>query len=99
MPGHTTNRGYPFPLDSEHIDVAGDVQRLAEAIDTDLAEGTIGGSPARLYNGTSYPPRGDVSPTSTVFWINHIDGTLPGTGGTGAILNVDVVFVVDTGAP
>lgn len=34
MPGATTNHGFPYPLDSDPIDVAGDIQRLAEAIDT-----------------------------------------------------------------
>lgn len=37
MPGTTPNRHYPYPLDTEGIDVAGDVQRLAEALDADMA--------------------------------------------------------------
>jgi hypothetical protein len=35
MPG-TTSRGYPYPLDTDPIDVAGDMQKLAEAINTDV---------------------------------------------------------------
>jgi hypothetical protein len=34
MPG-TTTRGYPYPTDTDPIDVAGDMQALAEAIDVD----------------------------------------------------------------
>ena len=37
MPGTTPIRGYPYPLDPDLIDVAGDIQRLAEAIDPDVA--------------------------------------------------------------
>lgn len=32
MPG-STSRGYPYPLDGDPVDVAGDIQRLAEALD------------------------------------------------------------------
>jgi hypothetical protein len=35
MPG-TTVRGYPYPTDTDPIDVAGDIQALAEAIDTSV---------------------------------------------------------------
>ena len=35
MPGQTPNRNYPYPVDSDAIDVAGDIRRLATAIDTD----------------------------------------------------------------
>jgi hypothetical protein len=35
MPG-TTTRGYPYPLGGDPIDVAGDIQDLAEAIDLDV---------------------------------------------------------------
>jgi len=37
VPGSTTLRHYPYPVDTDPIDVAGDVQRLAEAVDTDVA--------------------------------------------------------------
>jgi len=36
MPGVTPDRGYPYPLDPDQIDVAGDMQRLAEAVDPDV---------------------------------------------------------------
>lgn len=35
MPGATTCRAYPYPLDTDLIDVAGDIQKLAVAVDTD----------------------------------------------------------------
>jgi hypothetical protein len=35
MPG-TTARGYPYPVDTDPIDVAGDILALAEAIDGDM---------------------------------------------------------------
>lgn len=37
MPGTTTLRHYPYPVDTDGIDVAGDVSRLASAVDTDVA--------------------------------------------------------------
>lgn len=36
MPGATPNRGYPYPLAGDPVDIPGDLQRLAEAIDDDL---------------------------------------------------------------
>jgi len=36
MPG-TTPRGYPYPVDTDPLDVAVDMQALAEAADTDAA--------------------------------------------------------------
>ena len=35
MPGTTDCRAYPFPLGPEPVDVAGDIQRLADKIDDD----------------------------------------------------------------
>jgi hypothetical protein len=35
MPSSTPQRGFPFPVDTDLIDVAGDVRRLANAVDTD----------------------------------------------------------------
>ena len=36
MPGATTNQNYPYPLDTDLIDVSGDIENLAEAVDTDV---------------------------------------------------------------
>lgn len=36
MPGATGCRGFPFPTDGEAIDVAGDIMKLAGAVDDDL---------------------------------------------------------------
>ena len=38
MPGLTPNQSYPYPLDTELIDVAGDIENLAEAVDADIFE-------------------------------------------------------------
>jgi hypothetical protein len=35
MPGTTPNRGYPYPLGVDPIDVAMDIKRLADAVDVD----------------------------------------------------------------
>jgi len=36
MPGATANRAYPYPLGADPIDIAGDIQRLADAVDVDM---------------------------------------------------------------
>lgn len=36
MPGTTPTQGYPYPLDADAVDVAIDIQKLAEAIDPDI---------------------------------------------------------------
>jgi len=36
MPANTPNRNYPYPLDADGIDVAGDIHDLATALDTDI---------------------------------------------------------------
>ena len=58
----------------------------------------IGNVGARLYDGFSYPSRGIVPTDTVVFWINHMDGTLPSTGTDGAVIGVDIVFVYDPDA-
>lgn len=37
MPAFTPNRNYPYPVPADPVDVPGDLQRLAEAIDLDVA--------------------------------------------------------------
>lgn len=46
MPGSTTRMGLPYPLGNETADVAGDIQRLAEAVDT--AAETPAGAQAKV---------------------------------------------------
>jgi microcystin-dependent protein len=36
MPADTTCRDYPYPVDGDPIDVAGDIKRLADAVDADV---------------------------------------------------------------
>src|SRR5262245_11294650 len=38
MPAVTTCRSLPYPLDTDPIDVAGDIHRLATKVDTDLCD-------------------------------------------------------------
>lgn len=54
MPANTPNRGYPYSLPADAVDIPGDIQRLAEAIDTDLATltATIPTRPAMRLRGT-----------------------------------------------
>lgn len=37
MPSTTPNRNYPFPLNPDRINVAGDIEALARAVDADVA--------------------------------------------------------------
>lgn len=37
----TTPLGYPYPEDNDQVDVAGDIQSLAEAVDTHTHNGGI----------------------------------------------------------
>lgn len=37
MPGATPNKNYPYPLGGERVDVAGDIKKLAMAVDTSVA--------------------------------------------------------------
>lgn len=102
MPG-TTPRHYPYPLDGESIDVAGDIRRLAEAVDADVATvgtggGTGGGGDVVIRqstDGVAYPPRGAVPATGCAIWTNHLSSTPPAVGGDGAKVNVDLIFVLD----
>lgn len=51
MPGTTTPRNYPYPLDPDPIDVAGDIKRLAEAIDDDMVAALAAAS--KIYASTT----------------------------------------------
>ena len=44
-------------------------------------------------SGTGWPARGTVPTGSIVMWINRVDDTLPSTGGSGAVEDVDIVLV------
>lgn len=54
MPSTTVNRGYPYPVPADTTDIPGDIQRLAEAVDSDLCEVTqaIPVRPALRIRGT-----------------------------------------------
>lgn len=55
MPAFTVNRGYPYPVPTDPTDVAGDIQALAEAIDTDLQalQAIVGPRPMARVRGVS----------------------------------------------
>lgn len=58
MPGATPNRGYPYPLGADPINIAGDIQSLASALDADVAE--VDQSGIRIYpNFASLPTPGE----------------------------------------
>jgi hypothetical protein len=54
MPATTPNRGYPYSIAADPVDIPGDLQRLAEAIDTDVSALTasIPLRPAIRFRGT-----------------------------------------------
>ena len=66
MPASTPNRLYPYPTPSDPVDVPGDLQRLAEAIDADVCALTaaVGNRPAARFRGTG--PFPSESPTHPV---------------------------------
>lgn len=54
MPANTPNRLYPYPVPLDPTDIPGDMQRLAEAIDTDVCALGAGltGRPVARFRGT-----------------------------------------------
>jgi hypothetical protein len=54
MPATTPNRLYPYPTNADPVDVPGDLQRLAEAIDADVCaiEAGLTGRPVARFRGT-----------------------------------------------
>lgn len=54
MPATTPNRFYPYPTPGDPVDVPGDMQKLAEAIDDDVCaiRSGLGGRPVARFRGT-----------------------------------------------
>ena len=54
MPATTPNRSYPYPVPADRVDIPGDIQRLAESVDSDLCTltQTIPVRPALRLRGT-----------------------------------------------
>jgi hypothetical protein len=71
MPAVTFPRGYPYPLDGDPINVAGDIQKLANAIDNDVetldnGKLTQAQADARYVNLTGDTMVGQLSATNIV---------------------------------
>lgn len=76
MPGTTPNRSYPFPVDGDVHDIAGHIEDLARAVDTDTATFV-----AQLGNEAALRAGGDSA------LINQLTrGILRGVDHTGDIL-------------
>ena len=67
MPATTPNRFYPYPVPADTTDIPGDLQRLAEAIDTDLCDLTanIPVRPALRLRGTEAIVANTFDPLNT----------------------------------
>lgn len=61
MPSTTTNRNYPYPVGTDPIDTAGDIERLAKAIDTDISGGSGSGGSVGGFTYTQ-----DLQPAGTI---------------------------------
>lgn len=64
MPGVTTCRSYPYPVDGDPVDVAVDIQALADAIDADLCD--IASDAERIPIGTLRPT---IKGTADANWL------------------------------
>ncbi len=83
--GITPNRSYPYPDPSSPADVAGDLQALAEAYDTDLkaVEDGIQQRPFFRATASARQPYGTVDPPEVVFDVleeNRSNALLDGPG-------------------
>lgn len=68
MPLNTPNRFYPYPTPSDATDVPGDLQRLAEAFDTDICalQAAVANRPAARFRGTgSYASPSPTHPVNS----------------------------------
>lgn len=83
MPANTPNRGYPYSIPADNNDVAGSIQALAEAVDTDLF--TLGPSilPRRVARVSRTTPVsfGTTMTARDINW-NSLDINLRGTVGS-----------------
>lgn len=100
MPGSTVNRGYPYPLPADPTDIPGDIQDLAEAVDTDLCVLTesIPVRPALRIRGTSSIAASTFAPLNTgeemPFDIEDFDTGLPYFWSSGTIANEGFIWSI-----
>jgi len=68
MPAFTANRGYPYSVPTDPVDVPGALQALAEAIDTDVCalQAGVTGRPVARFRGTgTFPSASPTHPVNT----------------------------------
>jgi len=96
MPGATVNNQFPYPLGPDPIDTAGDIERLAKAIDLEIGPNIL--APPRRQvraknTGQAYP-----GTNGAVMWNNLTFDTtagIVGVGGGNIIFHVGGVFHVE----
>jgi len=71
--GTTTNYSFPFPLSTDPVNVASDVQDLATALDTDLPEIIQDASSSMITGGTNYGISTSYNDTTGILSIGVID--------------------------
>jgi hypothetical protein len=82
--GTTTNYSFPFPLSTDPVNVASDIQGLATALDTDLSEIIEDASSSMITGGTNYGISTVYDDSAGTLSISVIDD-----GHTHIISNVD----------
>lgn len=86
MPGATPNRGYPYPLGSDPLNIAGDIQDLAESIDVSVQDVDDRFGADHTYITKSFAAGTATSQAPGVGFI-----TIPTTGVWFMACNVDLV--------
>lgn len=100
MPGSTANRAYPYSLPADPTDIPGDIQALAEAVDTDLCELTadIPVRPALRIRGTSSIAASTFAPLNTgeemPFDIEDFNTGIPYFWSSGSVANEGFVWSI-----
>ena len=92
MPANTPRRGYPYPTGTDPVDVQADVERLAKAIDTDVAGFMPIGS-MMMYAGDTAPTnyqlcRGQALSRTSYATLFTVIGTRYGAGDGTSTFNV-----------
>lgn len=99
-----TNRGYPYPYDTDPIDVASDIQRLAESIDGDVGgispmvnrmESQLGDSYIQSGNTVANPAYAQVFEVyfHEPFFDQPIVNVMNGAYGDSGILQMDILAI------
>lgn len=100
MPGSTVNRGYPYSLPADPVDIPGDIQALAEAVDADLCTLTasIPLRPALRIRGTNAVVASTFLPLNTgeelSFDTEDFNTGLPYTISQGTVANEGFIWSI-----